>query len=54
MAQALFHSDEEVWQEWNTKNTRYLSAIASFPSTKNDVPPASFSLSYGHAPRIIG
>ncbi|MDP0489768.1 MAG: terpene cyclase/mutase family protein [Verrucomicrobiota bacterium JB023] len=26
MSQALFHADEEIWQEWNSKNIRYLSA----------------------------
>jgi hypothetical protein len=38
MAQALFHSDEEVWEEWNKQNTRYLSAIqgadGSFPGNR--------------------
>ncbi|MCX8237225.1 MAG: terpene cyclase/mutase family protein [Akkermansiaceae bacterium] len=38
MAQALFHSDEEVWNEWNVKNTRYLSTIqgadGSFPGSR--------------------
>jgi hypothetical protein len=38
MAQALFHSDEDVWQEWNTKNTRYLGTIqdpnGSFPGNR--------------------
>ena len=41
MAQALFHSDEETWQEWNTKNTRYLSVLqrsnGSFPGSQGDV-----------------
>ncbi|WP_411827960.1 prenyltransferase/squalene oxidase repeat-containing protein [Luteolibacter sp. AS25] len=27
MAQALFHADEELWAEWNTKNTRYMGTI---------------------------
>ncbi len=40
MAQALFHSDEEVWKEWNSKNTRYLSAIqganGSFPGNRGE------------------
>lgn len=38
MAQALFHSDEKVWQEWNAKNTRYLSALqapnGAFPGSR--------------------
>ena len=45
MAQALFHSDEKVWQEWNKQNTRYLSAIqgadGSFPGNRG----ASFNTS---------
>ena len=40
MAQALFHADEEVWQEWNTKNTRYLSVLqradGSFPGSQGN------------------
>ncbi len=35
MSQALFHTDEELFNTWNDKNTRYLSAIqaanGSFP-----------------------
>ena len=27
MSQALFHADEKLWDEWNTKNIRYLSTI---------------------------
>ena len=27
MSQALFHADEKLWNEWNKKNTRYLSVI---------------------------
>lgn len=38
MAQALFHSNEEVWEEWNKKNTRYLGTIqgadGSFPGNR--------------------
>lgn len=38
MAQALFHSNEEVWQRWNEQNTRYLSTIqgadGSFPGSR--------------------
>ncbi len=38
MSQALFHADENVWNEWNSKNTRYLSTIqapdGSFPGNK--------------------
>jgi hypothetical protein len=29
MSQALFHADEAVWKEWNTRNIRYLSTIQS-------------------------
>ena len=29
MSQALFHADEELWNEWNKKNIRYLSVIQS-------------------------
>ena len=38
MAQALFHSNEETWQQWNAKNTRYLGALqgadGSFPGSR--------------------
>jgi hypothetical protein len=38
MAQALFHSNEEVWEEWNKQNTRYLATIqgadGSFPGNR--------------------
>ena len=27
MSQALFHADEEVWGEWNSRNIRYLGTI---------------------------
>lgn len=27
MAQALFHADQEAWDEWNQKNLRYLSLL---------------------------
>lgn len=27
MSQALFHADEEAWDEWNLKNIRYLSVL---------------------------
>jgi hypothetical protein len=29
MSQALFHADEELWKEWNTRNIRYLATIQS-------------------------
>ncbi len=29
MSQALFHADEELWGEWNTRNTRYLGTLQS-------------------------
>lgn len=29
MAQALFHADEETWNEWNSRNIRYLGTIQS-------------------------
>ena len=45
MSQALFHADEQVWQEWNTKNIRYLSTVqardGSWPGNKG----AAFSTS---------
>lgn len=45
MSQALFHSDEEVWREWNALNIRYLatvqSADGSWPGNKG----AAFSTS---------
>jgi hypothetical protein len=38
MSQALFHADEEVWQEWNARNIRFLGASqsrdGSWPGTK--------------------
>jgi hypothetical protein len=38
MSQALFHADEELWKEWNSKNIRYLSTIqasdGSFPGAQ--------------------
>ena len=38
MSQALFHADEEVWAEWNSRNIRYLGASqsrdGSWPGTK--------------------
>lgn len=38
MSQALFHADEEVWQQWNVNNIRYLSALqapdGSWPGNK--------------------
>lgn len=38
MAQALFHADEKLWNEWNVKNTRFLSSIqasdGSFPGNR--------------------
>lgn len=45
MSQALFHSDEKLWEEWNTKNIRYLSTIqganGAFPGNNG----AAFSTS---------
>ncbi len=29
MSQALFHADTETWEEWNSRNIRYLSTIQS-------------------------
>lgn len=29
MSQALFHADTETWNEWNTRNIRYLATIQS-------------------------
>lgn len=38
MSQALFHADDAVWQEWNTRNIRYLATIqaadGSFPGNQ--------------------
>ena len=38
MSQALFHSDDDAWNEWNALNIRYLSTIqssdGSFPGTQ--------------------
>jgi hypothetical protein len=38
MSQALFHADETIWDEWNAKNIRYLSALqkreGSWPGNK--------------------
>lgn len=40
MSQALFHSDEEAWNEWNEKNLRYLATIqnpdGSWPGNKGE------------------
>jgi hypothetical protein len=29
MSQALFHADEAVWKEWNSRNIRYIGTIQS-------------------------
>jgi len=38
MSQALFHTDEDAWNEWNSRNIRYLSTIqapdGSFPGNQ--------------------
>ena len=38
MAQALFHADDKLWDEWNQKNLRYLSVLqrpdGSWPGNK--------------------
>jgi hypothetical protein len=38
MSQALFHADETIWKEWNTRNIRYLATIqapdGSFPGNQ--------------------
>ncbi|NJM36838.1 MAG: terpene cyclase/mutase family protein [Akkermansiaceae bacterium] len=38
MSQALFHADDETWNEWNTRNIRYLATIqfsdGSFPGSQ--------------------
>ena len=38
MSQALFHADQALWENWNSKNIRYLSAAqnrdGSWPDTK--------------------
>ncbi len=38
MSQALFHADTETWEEWNSRNIRYLATIqsadGSFPGSQ--------------------
>lgn len=38
MSQALFHADQAVWADWNTRNIRYLAALqsqdGSFPGNR--------------------
>ncbi len=38
MSQALFHADEELWEQWNATNVRYMSTIqsadGSFPGNR--------------------
>ncbi|MFK7851658.1 MAG: prenyltransferase/squalene oxidase repeat-containing protein [Akkermansiaceae bacterium] len=29
MSQALFHADEKIWEEWNSRNIRYMGTIQS-------------------------
>lgn len=45
MSQALFHADDEAWNEWNARNIRYLATIqntdGSFPGNQG----ASFNTS---------
>lgn len=40
MSQALFHADEEAWNEWNSKNQRYLATAqrpdGSWPGNKGE------------------
>ncbi|BCX49731.1 squalene-hopene cyclase [Haloferula helveola] len=40
MSQALFHADEAAWNEWNSKNLRYLSTLqrpdGSWPGNKGE------------------
>lgn len=40
MSQALFHADPEIWNDWNSRNIRYLSAIqardGSWPGNKGE------------------
>ncbi|MEM1082576.1 MAG: prenyltransferase/squalene oxidase repeat-containing protein [Verrucomicrobiota bacterium] len=40
MSQALFHADEEAWEEWNSKNLRFLAASqrpdGSWPGNKGE------------------
>ena len=40
MSQALFHADEEAWEEWNSKNLRFLAASqksdGSWPGSKGE------------------
>jgi hypothetical protein len=40
MSQALFHADEAIWREWNSRNIRYFAAIqspdGSFPGNQGN------------------
>ena len=40
MAQALFHADDAAWEEWNSKNLRYLATLqrpdGSWPGNKGE------------------
>jgi hypothetical protein len=40
MSQALFHADPDIWNDWNSRNIRYLSAIqardGSWPGNKGE------------------
>ena len=45
MSQALFHADEELWQNWNAKNIRYLSASQSRDGSWPDSKGAHFATS---------
>lgn len=43
MSQALFHADQEVWQDWNAKNIRYLSASQNRDGSWSDSKGAHFA-----------
>lgn len=36
MSQALFHADEEIWEDWNARNIRYLSAAQNRDGSWSD------------------
>lgn len=45
MSQALFHADETLWENWNAKNIRYLSASQSRDGSWPDSKGAHFATS---------
>jgi hypothetical protein len=43
MSQALFHADEAIWMEWNTRNIRYLAALQSADGSFPGIQGSSFN-----------